>query len=289
MAVIRRPHDVSNNTKSRADVLFGAVDKTSTTEIENLSVRKPYRKYIPWKEENSNPLPCIIDLEKDPSWYPLNDVETRQPSNDGLLFVKIEKAASTTLGSVAARIAHSLAHRVDLNVTRPRDGLQVQKVCKSRISHMWWKRTKTYSTRDKDRSFLWSFLKDPTKRILSYYFFFIIDAEKKQTYTEGNLISWLRQEKKKHPGGQLHDITDKYPSVNLHNFTDDEIQSYIQKTIDSMDFIGLVERMNESLVLLQLMLDLKPSDVAIVASSKKSGDYIIWAKKKKNWVSKIWL
>jgi len=86
----------------------------------------PYTKFIPWKEATDKPLPCIIDLERDPDWYALNFFIIKQPSDDGLLFVKIEKAASSTVGSVATRISHALAHRVDANVTRP-DGLKVKK------------------------------------------------------------------------------------------------------------------------------------------------------------------
>jgi len=112
------------------------------------------------------------------------------------------------------------------------------------------------------------------------YFFFIIDL-KGNDYTEEHLTEWLRIKMRKNPGGQLSEIADKLPKVNLTKFTDEEIKSYIQKTIDNMNFIGLVERMNESLVLLQLMLDLHPSDVAIVASSKMAGDYMIFDADKK--------
>mmetsp|Transcript_5808 Transcript_5808/g.6499 ORF Transcript_5808/g.6499 Transcript_5808/m.6499 type:complete len:441 (+) Transcript_5808:36-1358(+) len=240
----------------------------------------PYTKFIPWKEQTNKPFPCIIDLDRDPGWQPLNGYITNQPSDDGLLFIKIEKAASTTIANIATRIAHALAHRVDANVTRPNDGLKVQKICKSRINHRWSKNTEQLSKRDKDKSFLWTFLKDPTKRMLSFYFFFIIDHYKKE-YTEDNLIDWLKSEKKINPGGQLYEIADKYPEINVLNLTDEEIKSYIQKVIDNMNFIGLVERMNESLVLLQLMLDLQPSDVAIVKSSKMAGQYELFLGNKK--------
>mmetsp|Transcript_19604 Transcript_19604/g.22706 ORF Transcript_19604/g.22706 Transcript_19604/m.22706 type:complete len:365 (-) Transcript_19604:779-1873(-) len=261
---------------------FGHGPSKSSSIIGDTHVTSimPNRSFVPWREENNNPLPCIIDLQEGPDFNPLGHVISNQPSNEGLLFVKIEKAASTTISSVAARIAHALAHRVDANVTRPEDGLKVSKICKTRLSHLWSKRTEKLSKRDKDKSFLWTFLKDPTKRLLSIYFFFIIDL-KKNHYSEEHLIEWLRYETARNPGGQLREIADRLHEVNLTDFSDEEIDLYIQKTIDNMNFIGLVERMNESLVLLQLMLDLHPSDVAIVASSKMAGDYMIFDADKK--------
>lgn len=257
------------NDKTRGVHAMQNKEPTNSSIIRMYDDSLPYRSFVPWNQTKA-PLPCIIDNDRESSWDTFNGYIQNQPSDSGLLFIKIEKAASTSLAGVSARIARAIAHKVDANVTRltPEDGLgtTVPKICKSRSLHLWSKRTKKFSTRNKEQSFLWTFLKDPTKRLLSIYFYFIVDLTK-QNYTDDGLIDFFRESYNREEE-QLFVIGDHDPRVIASTLSDEELNVHIQKTIDEFNFIGLVERMDESLVLLQLMLDLRPSDVSSVSSSK---------------------
>ena len=97
-----------------------------------------------------------------------------------MLYIKIEKAASSTLASVAARTAIAIAERTQANATRE-DGTEAPRICRFRgMGHLWSKRSKNLlDERNRDHTFLWTFLKNPTKRFLSIYFFFHIDWQPK--------------------------------------------------------------------------------------------------------------
>eukprot|EP00957_Ditylum_brightwellii_P139367 10621802-Ditylum_brightwellii.AAC.1 len=56
-------------------------------------------------------------------------------------------------------------------------------------------------------------------------------------------------------------------------------RKFIQETMEQMDFLGLVERMDESLVLLSFMLDLPATDV-LYLDSKVAGNYMVPPKEK---------
>ena len=67
--------------------------------------------------------------------------------------------------------------------------------------------------------------------------------------------------------------SDQWPRLELH---DNQIQPVVQylkdQLIDQYDFMGLTDRMDESLAVMALLWDLEPRDV-IVLSSKQSGGY----------------
>ena len=68
---------------------------------------------------------------KKPSVGPSQQVHPNQPTEEGLLYIKIEKAASSTLASVAARSAIAIAERTHANTTRE-DGTEVPRICRFR-------------------------------------------------------------------------------------------------------------------------------------------------------------
>ncbi len=156
-------------------------DKSSQEPPQVLPQIALHTKFIPWHQRQVHPLPCIIDFDS----YNDEVFMQRQPTSRGLLYVKIEKAASSTLASVAARTAHAIAVRrnmthskydidTDSNTTVVKT---VPQVCRYRgLTHLWSKRTiQGFENRNHNETFLWTFVKDPTKRILSLYFFFEID------------------------------------------------------------------------------------------------------------------
>ena len=144
------------------------------------SIMKPFtfsRIFKPWKDRKKHLIPCIVHTDG------IKTYRQGQPTNEGLLYVKLEKAASTTLASVALRSAEAIAYKRHVNTTI--GPWEVPKMCKFRgVSHMWSKRSPPFEQRNHDKSFLWTFVKDPLRRVLSVYFFFEIDWEPgKNEYT----------------------------------------------------------------------------------------------------------
>lgn len=193
----------------------------------------------------------------------------------GLLFVKLQKAASSTMAGITLRIAH----RVGMIKNGP------DTPCASRVKHT---KANVYHHRDRTRSFMFSSVRDPTQRVLSYIFYIssnrnlstdddkIIDRLKYQNHPE-----WTREKVKWDSGyqvGYLH--TGPPPDHALWNSEVPDhvtdlpiIQSRIHDILEQYDFLLVVERLDESLVALQLLLNLDPTDLLYVSGSKESGGW----------------
>ena len=66
---------------------------------------------------------------------------------------------------------------------------------------------------------------------------------------------------------------------HVRKMNDTELSQFVQETIDDFDFLGIVERMEESLVLLSFMLDLPVTDV-LYTNAKVAGNMIMRAGEK---------
>jgi len=183
---------------------------------------------------------------------------------DGLILVKVPKAASSTAAGVALRIA-------DRNKCR---ALQ------------WQHRPgKTYNKR-KPQSFMFTSIRDPSSRILSYLFFMELSIEGKE-YSDEWMLDRLKHFSGRYgsieegQGGftmqfaALDDIP-KFsawsPDARESVQNPDEVQKQVQSIVNGYDFMLVVDRMDESLVALSLLLDIDVGDV-LVTSSKVAGSY----------------
>ena len=215
---------------------------------------------------------CIIDRPPDnapSSWTPLNEADQRQPSKYGILFVKIDKAGSSTMAGVALRIAHALGKRhaeerglIDL----PKD----QQMCRARVSHAWSKQSNfRYSDRDKNKSFLFTVLRDPKSRAISEYNYQVGMTGIEPS--EESFVSHLRSVQN-FQLGLVVDPSEKDQVQNENN--NDELSKLVSKSVDEFDFIGVLERLDESLVALQFILGLETRDI-LYSSTKQSGGHIL--------------
>lgn len=161
---------------------------------------------------------------------------------NGLLFLKIEKCASSTGAGIGLNIAHNVARRKHHRC----------------VSHVYHHRTQRLPipTRNKNKSLLWTIVRHPAKRALSSYFFFEVSHDGK-TPTDKAMRRYLREEK----NFQIASMTES----SLRNYT-------VEDVIKEMDFIAVSERMDESLVVFRLLNGLRRKDV-IVLSAKKHGGY----------------
>jgi hypothetical protein len=242
----------------------------------------PVQPFVPWKLRRTEPIPCKIETRNSTgsdSWTPFGDLDQNFPTDSGLWYIKIEKAASTTLSSVAVRTAIALAERTtNANNTTREDGTTTpahHKICKFRgIAHLWAKRARAHTTRDHGNTFLWTFVKEPTKLHLSFYFFFVIDwSLGKRKFGSDTFFNYFGDPDR---GIFQSQYLSKIPDRMLHRIrnSEEEIQAFVRNVIDDLDFIGTVERMDESLVLLSIMLDLEVTDV-LYTNAKESGTYMI--------------
>ena len=114
------------------------------------------------------------------------------------------------------------------------------------MSHLWSTHTGEFKTRDHDQSFLWTFLKDPTRRQLSLFFYFYVDWDDTHEYTTETFFQFMNKMDGKPIDGQANKLNGRTISKQLKGTQNETIiNEYIQQMINEMDFIGLVERMDE--------------------------------------------
>jgi hypothetical protein len=177
----------------------------------------------------------------------------------GLLLVKVPKAASSTAAGLTLRIANQTGCAVQFE---HREGIK-------------------YAERH-PASFLLGTVRKPAARAFSMAYFFII-APLNITPTDQNVIRSLNRRrggKTQGKGGymfnymKLKPIQGRFwkPDAPTHVRNETQVIGYVQDIVNSYDFITIVERMDESLTALALVTGLDLGDV-LSTSAKVSGEY----------------
>jgi hypothetical protein len=122
-----------------------------------------------------------------------------------------------------------------------------------------------YDKRDESASYLWTFVREPTKRTISQYFFDEVSRSKKEPHDSAFQL-YLRNKQRKN-----HYLQEMSPNagLDLKSYNLDKVTSQI---LELYDFIGIVERFDESLVVLKLLLGLEYRDI-LYLSAKSSGGH----------------
>ena len=209
----------------------------------------------------------------------------RQP-RQGLFFNKMPKAASSTIAGIALRIAQHYVERYFPNTTA--DGAMTA-TCNTRVDHVpSYKAGFKFGRRDKEgRSFLFSILRDPARRALSRVFFSRV-SQAGQPPTERSIFKWLRMSTNSQYGtvspgmGGFQLAYLAFRSIEEWSAwsKDDPCQvrdvellhDIVREIIMDYDFLMLVERFDECLVVMQLLLGLEVGDI-LYLSAKQAGDY----------------
>ncbi|CAB9525451.1 expressed unknown protein [Seminavis robusta] len=194
------------------------------------------------------------------------DTKAERPNKEGLILVKVPKAASSTSAGVALRIANR--HKCQALQWQHKPGT-------------------TYAHRDQQNSFLFTSIRDPASRVLSYLFFIEISIDGGE-YSDEWILDRL-----KHFSGRYGSIQDGQggftmqfaaleeiphfsawsPKDRIRVKNPEDIQERVQRMVQQdYDFMLVVERMDESLVALSLLLGIDVADV-LVTSSKVAGSY----------------
>lgn len=202
------------------------------------------RAFPKWTED----FPCY---EPEDQWW---DVSVqRSPSHNGFLFMKEMKTGSSTLAGVHLRISKNVA-------LRRNEGYAI---CKARFDHSLAVGME-YGHRNKSQSFLWTVLREPTARAISQFFHFTVSREKKEP-SDANFKASMR-----------HDMFQNYYlqslSTGIPFERGDAVEPIVSHILNEYDFIGITERMDESLVVLSLLLNLPLTDV-LYLKAKGSGGF----------------
>jgi hypothetical protein len=185
------------------------------------------------------------------------------------------KTGSSTLTGVILRLAHRKAKTLLPDSDRP---------CKLRMDHSS-ATSMDYANRDKKKSFLMSLLRDPTKRAISHvcyllctfvlfisfsshvifrfqFFHFKVSDEGVQPVDQV-FQEWVHDRTKVYSNYYVKDLSMK-PVHGLKKMND--YSELVQGIIDEYDFIGITERMDESLVVLKMLLDLELGDILYMSA-----------------------
>lgn len=209
----------------------------------------PETTYRAWASNSS--FPCF---EAEDNWRTIHT--QRMPTREGLLYTREMKTGSSTLAGVFLRLAHRKGKTLN-----PSGGL-----CKIRIDHSPAQKME-YGSRDKSKSFLISMLRDPTKRSISAYFHFRV-SEQKEVPIDDNFQNYLLFNQ------QFSNYFIKDLAMREINFTssDTDPEDLVQEIIDSFDFIAITERLDESLVVIKMLLNLEVADI-LYMSAKQGGSF----------------
>jgi Galactose-3-O-sulfotransferase len=286
------------------------------------------RVYRSWPAEE--PLPCYDEAMTAQKRQPKvnNYFRERENYRRGFLYMRPPKCASTTVGGVNMRIArnewtrrmerqqkpqqqqHPPPHDANLNEEEgedgstgamealrrgPRSGGQYASqthppMCDLSFSHGGRKKGRRFVGRVRDESYLWTVIREPTARHVSFFWFWGVSANHKNTTDDAfqeflwqqppdyyftflsprfNTTKWRIAETAE---AATPSSTGRRPQNSTMTYRDqlDEV-SYL---MTEYDFIGITERLDESLVVLGMLLRLPMSDL-LYYSAKASDNFYI--------------
>jgi hypothetical protein len=228
---------VSNDNQSSVSQIIESMSSSQTISTSNYVDFEPH-VFEPWP--NDLPLPCY---KPDANWSMWDTQNT--PTPEGIFYLKPYKTGSSSASGINLRIARNLAKRLGKDYD----------ICKARFDHGpgYYPGLHLFKNRSPNKSFLWTALRDPTRRAVSAFFHFGVGRKKRNT-TDASFIDFLNEN---HPPfedyyfGALHSrgkfYRDKYDAAD----TADEIFS-------QFNFIGVTERLDESAVVLMMLCKFLP-------------------------------
>jgi Galactose-3-O-sulfotransferase len=192
--------------------------------------------------------PCI---PAEDNWNTL--AVQKSPAVQGFLYVKARKASSSTLAGVAIRVARRVAKD------------RRMQMCKIRFNHPMASKL-NYGKRVKLESFLWSVVREPSRRFMSEFFHFGFSRNFVQP-TDENIKKYMRETTPPIDNYYLRWLSVNEPFDAARHRPEAVVRDIIQE----YDFLGVSERLDESLVVLQMILDLRTSDLLYLSAKLHGG------------------
>jgi Galactose-3-O-sulfotransferase len=230
----------------------------------------------PWNSDWWKPLVDEISrpfapLPKDQSWcVPRPIVQDEHAFNAtskaGLYLVKIPKTASSTAAGVTIQIARNVMAR----------NKHPTMECTHHVEH-----GQAHVDRE-DPFFLWTVVRHPVKRAVSHYFFMTVSRLQVNATSEG-MMTQLQQYKNLQfrqlarrrvnydDSNNTTSVEIRYPLDALETTTENIMEMIKRDILDKFHFIGVSERLDESLVVLKMLLQLEMPDVVVLSSKVNGG------------------
>jgi Sulfotransferase family len=261
--------------------------------------------FQPWNLTR-HPWPCFHPTNGDDSVHWTNKKKVlRTRTTTGLFYVKLLKTASSTCASVHVRMARNVARTlphagtaplVERGRNKPSSSSSSSSsvhpnnwdVCQTRHLHgQAGPRGLDYRRRDANQSFLWSVVRHPVPRYVSEFLHFAV-ARRGVAATPTRLISylsrgrhanqhqvaWLSLSLRKHQEMTYADfarLVDSHDTDALQALSD-RTKRILDEIMNGYNFLGVAERLDETLVVLSLLLHRPLADVLHV-SVKMAGGY----------------
>lgn len=203
---------------------------------------------------------------------------------EGMIYIKTYKASSSTCEGIAWSIAHHVGQRRQQrqnlhdsgpNKNNKNNHSTFHAVCKAYTRHEF-ANNRMHARRHPTKSLMWSFVRDPAARDLSQIYHFAIGRKNETELTPTHMKKRMQTLIKGHQTRYLvPKKTSRAPLWPLHELRTNrtDLVLYMKSQIfENYDFLGITERMSESLAVMVLLWDLEPRDV-IVLHSKRSGSF----------------
>jgi hypothetical protein len=237
---------LNNSTSSLTNV---ATSSSSSKLFEDVGQGVLARSFDPW----NRPLPCFPPDEKKHFQKPVSPAHVHQ----GFLFMKLMKTGGSTAAGINIRIAREAARRENNN-----NNTRFQ-FCQGRWEHAWG--YEMLQGRNRNTSFTWTLVREPTRRVISQFFHFKVSREN-VTPTDYEFHRYLN--------GEMKVLRDYYLQVlstkMLFGIRDPKV--IINQILDDYDFVGVTERFEESVVALMMLLGL-PMGTVMYLNAKRAGNY----------------
>jgi hypothetical protein len=214
----------------------------------------PVKAFSKWEQHDQYPCGDIV---------PHTSLGQRTVADKGLLYIKEMKSGSTTLAGITARIARNMAQRnFQANATS---------ACTARLIHT---RARRYNERQPDQSFMWSVVREPVARLFSKFFHFQVSRRGVEP-TLSNFEKFIGDNEVNDYAYYLKTLSVR---KRLNPYRTDMYDTFVQELLDGYNFLGVMERFDESLAVLQLLLGLETQDM-LYLSTKTQGTYERFAHK----------
>ena len=210
--------------------------QTGLSRGDAVWVDRPMHKSAPFRQDwliqprvftrwSHGSLPC---LDAGADWR-----HDSSPTSNGLLYTKCFKTGSSTGAGIHLRIARNEAKRQERQTP----------ICKARFGHTM--AHKQFAQRKRDLSFLWSLVRDPVDRLVSFFFHMKV-SRRHIAPTYKNFVNFLGEEfagnqKKLNSSDSTYSHYAERLSVqSLKDFGQDPLQ-FLQNVMEEYDFIGVAE------------------------------------------------
>lgn len=191
-------------------------------------------------------------------------MRTRGPATEGFFYVKEIEASSVIFSSVTARIARNMGRRQQ-QITNDMHKNVTANVCTTRLVSQ---RARKFHDRTRQKSFLWSVVREPVDRLLSKYYHYgqVATKSSKRQTALSRFQNYVFNSENQDYGYYFRSL-----SVNRRlNPYKKEHEADSRELLESYDFLGVSERMDESLAVLKIILNLDIQDVLYLPIAKAS-------------------